>query len=127
MRHVSINGKPLAQQRSPQVISRSAILILSGVLIGNSLHQGALDGIAFYGFCAGIVGMLSFLGLDLAAQRGRQRIVRKTLAAADSTLTQRLRRHVECHTPKAPTRSRMLPLVLAPGESSYLPVTPAWR
>ena len=33
----SINGKPVAPQRSPQVISRSAILILSGVLIGNSV------------------------------------------------------------------------------------------
>ncbi len=127
MGHASINGKPVAPQRSPQVISRSAILILSGVLIGNSIHQGPLDGLSFYGFCAGMTGMVSFVGLDLAAQRGRQRVVRKTLAATDSTLTQRLRRHVECQIPAAPTRRRMLPRVLPPGESSYLPVTPAWR
>ena len=127
MGYASINGKPVAPQRSPQIISRSAILILSGVLIGNSIHQGPLDGISFYGLCAGITGMVSFMGLELVAQRGRQRVVRKTLAAADSTLTQRLRRHVECQTPKAPTRRRLLPMVLRPGESSYLPVTPAWR
>ena len=85
------------------------------------------DGISFYGLCSGITGMVSFLGLELVAQRGRQQVVQKTLAAADSTLTKRLRRHVECQTPKAPTRSRLLPPVLPPGESSYLPVTPAWR
>ncbi len=127
MGHTSINGKPVAPQRSPQIISRSAILILSGVLIGNSLHAGPLDGISFYGFCAGITGLVSFIGLDLVAQRGRQRAVRKTLAAVDSTLTQRLRRHVESQTPKAPLRRRMLPSLVPSGESSYLPVTPAWR
>ncbi len=118
MRHASINGKPVAPQRSPQIISRSAILILSGVLIGNSIHQGPLDGISFYGFCGGITGLISFIGLDLAAQRGRQRVVRKTLAAVDSTLTQRLQRHVECQTPQAPLRRRMLPSLVPSGESS---------
>jgi hypothetical protein len=127
MGHASINGKPVAPQRSPQMISRSAILILSGVLIGNAVHQGPLDGISFYGLCAGIAGLVSFLGLDLVAHRGRQRVVRKTLKAADSTLTQRLRRHVDCQTPQAPTRRRMLPSLVPSGESSYLPVTPAWR
>jgi hypothetical protein len=127
MGHASINGKPVAPQRSTQVISRSAILILSGVLIGTSIHQGPFDGLSFYGLCTGITGMLSFMGLELVAQRGRQRVVRKTLAAVDSTLTKRLRRHVECQTPKAPLRRRMLPSLIPSGESSYLPVTPAWR
>ena len=127
MGHASINGTLVAPRRSPQIISRSAILILSGVLIGNSIHQGPLDGISFYGFCTGITGLVSFIGLDLVAQRGRQRVVRKTLAAVDSTLAQRLRRHVECQTPKAPLRRRMLPSLVPSGESSYLPVTPAWR
>jgi|GEM_PF-5745983 len=119
----SINGKPVAPQRSPQIISRSAILILSGVLIGNAIHQGPLDGLSFYGFCAGITGMISFLALDLAAQRGRQRIVRKTLAAVDSKLTKRLRMHVELQTPKVRPRRRFLPVA----ESSYLTVTSAWK
>src|SRR5436853_3494988 len=110
MGHASINGKPVAPRRAPQVISRSAILILSGVLIGNSIHQGPLDGLSFYGFCAGITGMLSFLGLDLAAQRGRQRVVRKTLAAIDSTLTKRLRKQVEVQAPAVRARRRFLPL-----------------
>jgi len=127
MVQATINGKPVAPQRSPQIISRSAILILSGVLIGNAIHQGPLEGASYYGLCAGLTGLISFLGLELVAQRGSQRVVRRTLAAVDSTLTQRLRRHVECQTPKAPKRPRMLPSLVPSGESSYLPVTPAWR
>ena len=50
MGHASINGQPVAPQRSPQIISRSAILILSGILIGNSIQQGPLAGISFYAF-----------------------------------------------------------------------------
>jgi hypothetical protein len=124
MGHASINGKPVAPQRSPQIISRSAILILSGVLIGNALHQGPLDGLSFYGFCAGIMGIISFLGLDLVARRGRQRVVRKTLAAVDLMLSKRLRRQIECHGPTAPARRRRwLPIA----ESSYLTVTSAWK
>jgi hypothetical protein len=123
MGDASINGKPVGPQRSPQIISRSAILILSGALIGNSIQQGPLDGVAFQAFCAGIVGLVSFLGLELVAQRGRQRVVRKTLAAADTILMKRLRRHVECQTPKAPTRRRLLPF----GEASYLTVAHAWN
>jgi len=123
MGDASINGKPVGPRRSPQIISRSAILILSGALIGNSIHQGPLEGISFQAFCAGIVGFVSFLGLELVAQRGRQRVVRKTLAAADSMLTKRLRRHVESQTPMAPTRRRLLPI----GESSYLTVTQAGK
>lgn len=119
----TINGKPVAPQRSPQIISRSAILILSGVLIGNSIQQGPPEGLSFYGFCAGMTGIVSFLGLELVAQRGRQRVVRKTLAAVESTLTKRLRRHIEFHGPAAPARRRLLPIA----ESSYLTVTSAWK
>jgi len=124
MAQASINGKPVAPQRSPQVLSRSAILILSGVLIGSSIQQGPLDGVSFYSFCTGIVGMVSFVGLELVSQRGRQRSVRKTLAAADSTLTKRLRRQVECQSPRS---CRVRPTALTEGESSYLPATPACR
>jgi hypothetical protein len=126
MRYVTINGKPVASSPAREVVSRSAILILSGVLIGNTVAQGPLTGVAFGGFCAGIVGMISFLALDLAARRRQNRIVRRTLAAADSTLAKRLRRHVACQSPNSPRRRTSLVTM----ESSYLPVTvggPAWQ
>ena len=118
MRHVTINGKPVGpQQPARQVISRSAILILSGVLIGTTISQGPLTGTSFYGFCAGIIGMISFFALDLAAQNRQTHVVRRRLAAANSKLNTRLHRHVTQPT-KPLRRRRPLPL----GESSYLPV-----
>jgi hypothetical protein len=119
MGHVTINGRPIgSQQPARQVISRSAILILSGVLIGTTISQGHMTGTSFYRFCAGIIGMISFFALNLAAQKRQTHVVRKRLAAADSRLTTRLHRHVS--QPAKPTsRRRPLPL----GESSYLPVT----
>ncbi len=119
MKHVTINGKPVGSRIDRQLISRSAILILSGVLIGSTVTQGQLTGIGFFGFCAGIIGMISFLALDLAARGRQKRIVRRTLAAADSTLTKRLRRHVGSQSPVS--RRRRTPV--ATSESSYLPVT----
>jgi hypothetical protein len=119
MRHVTINGRPVGpQQPTRQVISRSAILILSGILIGTTIAQGHMTGVSFYGFCAGIIGMISFFSLDVAAERRQSRVVRKRLAVANSTLTTRLRRHVTPRTPKPTQRRRPLPV----GEASYLPV-----
>ncbi len=119
MRNITINGEPVGSPPARQVVSRSAILILSGVLIGSTVAQGALTGVAFSSFCAGIIGMISFLALNLAAHRRDTRIVRRTLAAADSNLTKRLRRHVASPTPAAPQRRTPA----ATRESSYLPVT----
>src|SRR6266478_4768710 len=119
MRHATINGRLVGQQQpARQVISRSAILILSGVLIGTAVSQGNLAGVSLYGFCAGIIGMISFFALDLVAQKRQTRIIRKRLAVADSTLTTRLRRHVSPETAKPTQRRRPLPV----GEASYLPV-----
>jgi hypothetical protein len=118
MRHVTINGRPIGlPQPARQVVSRSAILILSGILIGTTISQGHLTGTSFYGFCAGIIGMISFFALDLAAQKRQTRVIRKRLAAANSKLTTRLHRHVT--QPVKPIRHRR-PLPI--GESSYLPV-----
>ncbi len=122
MRHATINGKPIGPQPSRQVVSRSAILILSGVLIGTSIAQGEMSGIAYSKFCAGMIGIISFLALDLLAQRRRTRVLRKTLAAVDSTLTMRLRRHVNSQPPSVPKCRKLTPI----GESSYLPVTLGW-
>jgi hypothetical protein len=63
--------------------------------------------------------MISFYALDLAAERRRNRVVRRKLAAAKSALTYRLQRHVAVASPKPPQRrpSRAM------ADSSYLPVT----
>ena len=119
MRHVSINGKPVGQQPDGNVISRSAILILSGFLIGTAIASGHPTGVTFCGFCAGVIGMLSFYVLDLAAERRRNRVVRRKLAAADSTLTNRLQRHVATASPKPPQRR---PSRAMADYSSYMPV-----
>jgi hypothetical protein len=116
MRRVTINGKPVGAQPARQVISRSAILILSGILIGTTLSQGNLTGLSFSGFCAGVIGMISFYGLDVAARRREDRVVRRRLAVVDLTLATRLKRHVSSHAvpPRRMARSA--------ADASYLPV-----
>ena len=120
MRNSTINGGPVGQKSSGHVISRSAILILSGLLIGTAIAQGDLGGVAFYRLVAGIIGLIAFYALDLAAQRRQTRVVRKRLAAVDSVLTRRLRRHVLVNDVAAPCRKPW-----SIGESSYLPVAGA--
>jgi hypothetical protein len=120
MRNPTINGRPVGPHGSRNVISRSAILILSGVLIGTAIAQGDLTGVAFYRFVAGIIGLIGFYALDLAAKGRQTRIVRRRLAAADSVLTGRLRRHVVAND--VPPRCRARQSI---GESSYLPVAGA--
>jgi hypothetical protein len=122
MKHASINGKPIRPQSPPQVVSRTAILILSGILIGTSITRESLSGASFVAFAAGIVGLISFVALEQVAHRGRRRLVKKTLAACNSTLTRRLERHVQSQTaPIHEPRRRGSSF-----DASYLPVTPAW-
>lgn len=123
MANVTINGKPVGPQPSDQVISRSAILILSGALIGTTITQGPLTGVSFCGFCAGIAGMISFFALDVLSHHRRNRAFRKTLAAVETTLSTRVRRHVTSQSITAP--KRVSPL--SAHETSYLPVTSARR
>ncbi len=123
MGHATINGKAIGKKSSRDVVSRNAILILSGALIGAAVAQGDLAGLAFFRTCAGVIGILSFFALDLVAQKQRNRVLQKTLAEVDSTLARRLSRHVALQSPKGLVRRRSIPL----GDSSYLPVTFAGR
>jgi len=118
MGQATINGKPIRPASSRQVVSRSAILILSGVLIGATIGQGEMAGLAYFRFCAGIIGLISYMGLELVAHGQRNRVLRKKLAAADSKLRSRLSRHLTSPSPKAPKLVSAIPLA----ESSYLPV-----
>src|SRR5262245_57009878 len=101
MKHASINGKPIRPQSPPQVISRTAILILSGILIGTSISRESVDGASFVACAAGTVGLIAFVALEQVAHRGRRRLVKKTLAACNSTLTRRLERHLQSQTAPA--------------------------
>lgn len=117
MSNRTINGRPVAMPGPRNVVSRSAILILSGVLIGTAIAQGDLAGIAFYRFVAGIIGLMAFYALDLVAQRRETRAIRKRLAAADSILTTRLRQHLPTDA-----TARRCHALRSTGEASYLPV-----
>ena len=119
MGHSTINGRPIRPPSRRHVVSRSAILILSGILIGVTIGQGDMSGLAFVRFGAGIVGLISYMGLELVARSRRKSHFRRTLAAVDSTLQMRLSRHVAADGPDRPSRSNSN----CPAESSYLPVT----
>lgn len=122
MSNLSINGRPVAAPRPVQLVSRTAILILSGVLIGTGVGRGAPAGIYFYTFCAGVIGLISFMGLEHLAERQRQAKTRRVLEAAERTLASRIDRHVPRYRTarvRRHYRSRATP------ESSYLTVTTA--
>src|SRR5215471_3347906 len=120
MRPATINGKPVGQQPVRQVVSRSAILILSGVLLGTTLGQGELGHLSINRSAAGTIGLISFLALDLVAQRRQKAAVRKSvLESTDSTLVRRLRRHIAATAGHLPRRPRL--------DSSYLTVTRRWK
>jgi hypothetical protein len=117
MSNTTINGRPIGRQAPRNVISRSAILILSGILIGTAIAQGDLAGVAFYRFVAGIVGLIAFYALDLVAQGQQARVIRQRLAATDSFLAGRLRRHLPANDVAPSGRIKR-----SIAEASYLPV-----
>lgn len=93
MKNVTINGKPVSPT-GPPLISRTAILILSSVLVGTAIGHGSLDGIYFYCFNAGITGLISFLGLDYLAEHRLRQTVRREMESANVTISARIERHV---------------------------------
>ena len=123
MQSKSIYDNPVGMSPSGQLVSRSAILILSGVLIGTTSNQAELSGTAFTGFCAGVIGMISFFTFDRGARRRQTRNLEETLKSVECKLASRLRRHVDAEKLPAPRRCMSNPV----GESSYLPVTLAWK
>ena len=122
MSYPSINGRPVAAPRPVQLVSRTAILILSGVLIGTGVGHGVPAGLYICTFCAGVIGLISFVGLEHLAERQRQSKTRRVLKATERLLASRIDRHVpRLRAPRVRRhyRSRATP------ESSYLTVTTA--
>jgi hypothetical protein len=89
-----INGRPVAPGSGPRLVSRTAILILSCVLIGTALGQGMLNGISICGFGAGVAGVIAFVALDARATRRRNQAMRNNLRQARECLAMRIERHV---------------------------------
>ena len=94
MKDVTLNGKPVLPRSESPLISRSAILILSSVLIGTALGNGTFAGIYFYCFSAGTIGLISFLGLDYLAEHRARQTVSLGLERAHETISARIERHV---------------------------------
>jgi hypothetical protein len=91
---ITINGKPVSRAHQLQLVSRTAILILSAVLIGTTIGRASLSGIYMYAFSAGIIGMISFFALDIAAHRKSRQVARKTIEVWQERLAARIERHV---------------------------------
>ncbi len=83
-----------APSKDGDLISRTTILILSGVLLSLSAVPD-LDGFEFCVFAGGMVGLISFLALDLVAdQRAKMEHNPSRLVAE-----QRLTRHLTATAP----------------------------
>ena len=86
-----------------EVISRSTIFILSGILIGTGLGKEIWNAAAFMNVLTGMTGLIAFYALDqLATQRSR-RAARTRLQRIQRKLAGRIERHVKRY--EAPLRT----------------------
>ena len=106
------------EEPARSLVSRSAILIVSGVLIGTGMGGGAMTGLQACSLSAGLIGVIAYFGLSWVARRSRSRLASRTIEATRATLDSRMDRHrkqiealVESH--RRPAQSE---------DSSYLPV-----
>jgi hypothetical protein len=68
------------------LLSRSSILILSGILVGMGLRDGLQHELYLLGYFAGAIGIISYFGLELLAQRRQREATKETLQRAASVL-----------------------------------------
>lgn len=107
------NERSLTSPRPVLLLSRSTILILSGVLIGMGLSYGVTPDTQLYGFIAGIIGLFAFLGLDSHTRHQEQRAMQRAIDQATCIIEHRLGRHI-------PTIGKSS-AECAEGESAYQP------
>lgn len=98
-------------------VTRSSILILSGVLIGLGLQLPMSTALHKSILAAGTVGLLSFLVLEGAASLNARIAREKALARLDWTLQVRIHKHIPHRAPHA-----IVPDIIPMREASYLPV-----
>lgn len=68
------------------LLSRSTILILSGMLVGMGLRDGLEHQLYLTGGLAGAVGIIAYFGLELLAQRRQREATKDTLQRAATVL-----------------------------------------
>jgi hypothetical protein len=70
----------LNRNREMILVSRSSILLLSGILIGMALRDGVQPWAHFHGFFIGLTGLIAYVGLEVVS---RHRADRETREAHD--------------------------------------------
>jgi hypothetical protein len=82
----SAAGRPL--------LSRSSILILSGILVGMGLRDGLENELYLLGYFTGVVGIISYFGLEMLAQHRHREATKVTLQKAATVLNSWLDKEV---------------------------------
>ncbi|MBI5761053.1 MAG: hypothetical protein HZA46_21220 [Planctomycetales bacterium] len=79
---------------SRPLLSRSTILILSGILVGMGLRDGLEHQLYLAGYFSGAVGIIAYFGLEVLAQRRQREATRETLQRAATVLNSWLAKEV---------------------------------
>lgn len=90
----SVNGRFVTTSPAPSVISRTTILILSGVLMGVGLGQPAVSQVHRQALSASLVGLVSYLGITVAARKRHREAIQTAFEQATWNLNTRLDRFV---------------------------------
>jgi len=97
-------GTPRGESQTPRppaskpLVSRSTILILSSFLVGVAVHHVLPPELEHYVLATGLVGLLSYLALDVAAARRRERRDELDRLKAANKFEGRLNRHLPAKT-----------------------------
>lgn len=94
---MSATGTQGKKKKSPKprfLVSRSTILILSGVLIGLGFGNGFTPSFQYLGPGAGWVGLISYVGLEMLARHRRERAAQRKMERTATTLASRIYRHI---------------------------------
>ena len=119
-----MSGNRHPADRTRPLISPSSILILSGFLIGVASGHSLPTSSGQTVFFAGLIGVISYLGLSVAANRQHRRAQERANRVARSRLEQRLDRHNPRQLLKLNRRPRRR---LSEMEEQYLPVVSTSR
>jgi hypothetical protein len=86
----SVNGRPISPKPAPSIISRTTILILSGVLMGIGVGHASVTTAHRQALCASVAGLVSYLGLSVAARKRHREAIRTAVEQATWNLNTRL-------------------------------------
>jgi hypothetical protein len=89
-------------KREAILLSRSTILVLSGVLLGLALREGVLPSMHSLGFYVGLTGLIAYLGLEVASRRKHERVAREAHDRMVSILNSRIDKHMARPHPETP-------------------------